>query len=94
MSACSDYLEAQLLLLKPKIVVSMGNISTQWLFKTKMRITKLRGNWLDWRGIKLFPMFHPSYLLRNSTRDKGGPKDLTWHDIQALKIALEELKRN
>ncbi len=82
--ACSEFLEAQLLLLRPKIVVAMGNISTQWLFKTKAGITKLRGQWLDWRGIKLFPMFHPSYLLRDPSRDKNSPKYLTWLDIREL----------
>ncbi len=82
--ACSEFLEAQLLLLRPKIVVTMGNVPTQWLFKTKAGITKLRGQWLDWRGIKLFPMFHPSYLLRDPSRDKNSPKYLTWLDIREL----------
>ena len=91
MLACSEYIEAQLLLLRPKIVVAMGNISAQWLLKSKQGITKLRGQWLDWRGIKLFPMFHPSYLLRNASRAKGGPKDLTWQDIRALKAKIDEI---
>ncbi|MBR6900460.1 MAG: uracil-DNA glycosylase [Synergistaceae bacterium] len=91
MLACSEYIEAQLLLLHPQIVVTMGNISTQWLLKTKQGITSLRGQWLNWRGIKLFPMFHPSYLLRNASRAKGSPKDLTWQDIRALKAKIDEL---
>ncbi|MBQ7558984.1 MAG: uracil-DNA glycosylase [Synergistaceae bacterium] len=91
MLACSEYIEAQLLLLRPKIVVAMGNISAQWLLKSKQGITKLRGQWLDWRGIKLFPMFHPSYLLRNASRAKGSPKDLTWQDIKALKLKIDEI---
>ncbi len=91
MLACNEYIEAQLLLLRPKIVVAMGSISAQWLLKSKQGITKLRGQWLDWRGIKLFPMFHPSYLLRNASRAKGSPKDLTWQDIKALKLKIDEL---
>lgn len=91
MLACNEYIEAQLLLLHPKIVVAMGSISAQWLLKSKQGITKLRGQWLDWRGIKLFPMFHPSYLLRNASRAKGSPKDLTWQDIKALKLKIDEL---
>ncbi|MBQ6774908.1 MAG: uracil-DNA glycosylase [Synergistaceae bacterium] len=92
--ACNEHLEAQLLLLHPQIIVTMGNVPTQWLTKSKLGITKMRGQWLEWRGIKLFPMFHPSYLLRNETRAKGGPKDLTWHDIRALKAKIDELERS
>ena len=87
--ACSDYLEAQLLLLRPKIVVTMGNVPTQWLFKTQVGITKIHGQWLNWRGIELYPMFHPSYLLRNSSTEKGSPKYLTWLDVQALKKKID-----
>ena len=89
--ACSDFLEAQMLLLHPKIIVTLGNISTKWLLKTSKGITSLRGQWFDWRGIKLFPMFHPSYLLRDPSRAKGSPKDLTWQDIRALKAKIDEI---
>ena len=92
--ACSEYLEAQLLLLRPEIVVSMGNISTKWLLKTSQGITNLRGQWLDWRGIKLFPMFHPSYLLRNDSSQPGSPKYQTWTDVKALKAKIDEIKNS
>ena len=91
-SACSEYLEAQLLLLRPKVVVTMGNVPTQWLFKTQLGITKLRGKWFPWRGIELFPMFHPSYLLRNSSNEIGSPKYLTWQDVQALRKKIDSLR--
>ena len=91
-AACNEFLEAQLLLLHPDIVVTLGNVPTQWLLKTTQGITGLRGQWVDWRGIKLFPMFHPSYLLRNDSRAKGSPKDLTWHDVRALKAKIDSLK--
>lgn len=91
MLKCSDFLEAQLLLLRPRIVVCLGNVPLKWLLKTGEGITKLRGRWLDWRGIQLFPMFHPSYLLRNDSRAPGSPKALTWQDVQALKSRLDEI---
>ena len=91
-AACNEFLEAQLLLLHPEIVVTLGNVPTQWLLKTTQGITAIRGQWIDWRGIKLFPMFHPSYLLRNESRAKGSPKDLTWHDIRALKAKIDSLQ--
>ena len=93
MAACSEHLEAQLALLHPDIVVTMGNISTKWLTKTKRGITSLRGRWQEWRGIDLLPMLHPSYLLRTeSDKSKTGPKYLTWQDVQSLKAKLDSLQ--
>ena len=93
MAACNEHLEAQLALLHPDIVVTMGATSTQWLMKTKQGITSLRGKWQKWRGIDLLPMFHPSYLLRTE-RDKSetGPKFLTWKDVEALAAKLKSLQ--
>ena len=88
---CNDYLEAQILLLRPKIIVTLGNIATKWLLKVDKGITALRGQWFDWRKIKVFPMFHPSYLLRDQSRKTGSPKYLTWQDIQALKAKIDEI---
>ena len=89
MMKCGDFLEAQLFLLRPKIIVCLGNTPTKWILKTTEGITALRGRWFEWRGIDVLPMFHPSYLLRNDSRKKGSPKDLTWQDIQQLKGRLD-----
>lgn len=91
MLACSEYLEAQLLLLKPSVIVSMGRISTRWLLKASEGIGQLRGKWIDWRGIKLLPMFHPSYLLRCETMGDKTPKYLTWNDVRALRTELDKI---
>lgn len=91
MEACKEHLEAQLLLLHPDIVVTLGRFSTQWLFaNTKTSITNMRGKWFDWRGIQFFPMFHPSYLLH-----KGDIEllKLTYMDAHVLKNALEILRK-
>ena len=88
-----DFLEAQLLLLRPRILVCLGNTPLKWLLRTSEGITALRGRWFDWRGVQLFPMFHPSYLLRNDSRQKGSPKDLTWQDVQNLKARLDEITK-
>ncbi|MBQ6111797.1 MAG: uracil-DNA glycosylase, partial [Synergistaceae bacterium] len=90
--ACRNFLEAQLLLLHPDIVVTLGNVPTQALLNTKQGITNLRGKWIDWRGIKLFPMFHPSYLLRNESRAVESPRYLMWQDVKDLKAKIDELK--
>jgi DNA polymerase len=94
MEACWPYLEAQIFHLKPKIVVTLGNAPTQLLLETQEGITKIRGQFFPWKnGIELFPMFHPSYLLRNPSKEKGSPKYLTWKDIQLVKARLHE-RRN
>ena len=92
-AACSEFLEAQLLLLHPDIIVTMGNVPTQWLLKTKQGITKMRGQWIEWRGVKVFPMFHPSYLLRDQSTHEGSPKYKTWQDVKALKAKIDEINK-
>jgi DNA polymerase len=93
MMRCGDWLEAQLLLLRPKILVCLGGTAAKWILKTTEGITALRGRWIAWRGIEVFPMFHPSYLLRDESRRKGSPRELTWQDIQTLKERLEHYEK-
>lgn len=89
---CLPYLETQIALINPKIIVTLGNVPTQFLLEATQGITKLRGQWFDWLGeIKIFPMFHPSYLCRNESTAPGSPKARTWQDIKTLKEAMDEL---
>ncbi|GHF92883.1 uracil-DNA glycosylase [Deinococcus piscis] len=87
---CTElWLDRQLALLRPKVIVTMGNTPTRHLLGTAQGITRLRGQWHPYRlpsgaMAALMPMFHPAYLLRNDTRVKGGPKSLTWADIQEV----------
>ncbi|WP_261664485.1 uracil-DNA glycosylase family protein [Deinococcus sp. Marseille-Q6407] len=88
---CTDlWLNRQLALLRPRVIVTMGNTPTRHLLGTQQGITRMRGQWhpytLPGSGATaaLMPMFHPAYLLRNDTRVKGGPKSLTWEDIQEV----------
>ncbi len=84
-AACEPFLRKQILSIKPKVIVTLGNVPTQTLLKTKDGITKLRGKWRVFEGIPLMPTFHPAYLLRN-------PKDkaLVWEDIQRVMTKLEK----
>lgn len=81
----------QIKLVRPQVIVPLGNVPTQWFLDTKEGITKLRGRWADWHGVRVLPLYHPAYLLRNPTREAGGPKWLTWQDMRVLKAALDEL---
>ena len=83
---CSVYLEAQIAAVNPSTIVTLGNSATQFLLDTTEGITSLRGKFYEWRGeIKIFPMYHPSYLLRYPSKEKGSPKHQTWQDIKKIK---------
>ncbi|MFC4455972.1 uracil-DNA glycosylase [Deinococcus sonorensis] len=91
----SLWLEPQLQLLRPRAIIALGNTPTQYLLQTRQGITRLRGRWQRYTqrdglwSAPLMPMFHPAYLLRNDTRAPGGPKSLTWRDIQEVRRVLD-----
>ena len=93
--ACEDWLLEQIRLIQPQIIITLGNVPTQWALGTTLGITKTRGTWTEFKKlsapIPLLPMFHPAYLLRNAVRTTGGPKWLTWQDIKAVKEKLGQL---
>jgi DNA polymerase len=94
MALCFPYLEAQIAIVNPSLIVTLGSTSTGFLLETKESISKLRGKWFEWRGgKKIFPMFHPSFLLRYDSRSPGSPKYLTWMDIQEVKRVYDLLKQ-
>lgn len=84
--ACREYLDRQIEILKPRIIIVCGNIALNSLLPDERGITRARGKWFEGPyGAKMIPMFHPSYLLRNDSREKGSPKWLTWQDIKEVK---------
>ena len=90
--ACKEYLEAQIEILQPKIIIVCGNIALNSLLPNERGITRARGKWFDGPfGAKMIPMFHPSYLRRNDSREKGSPKWLTWQDIKEVKRVYDTL---
>lgn len=81
---CLPFVKRQIAIINPKVIVCLGKISAQTLLRSKVTISKLRGNFFSYNDIPVMPTFHPAYLLRN-------PKDkwLTWEDMQKV---LEKLK--
>ncbi|HEX2385583.1 MAG TPA: uracil-DNA glycosylase family protein, partial [Candidatus Binatia bacterium] len=65
-------------------IVALGRFAVQCLLRSKQPITRLRGQWHEYEGIRLMPTFHPAYLLRNP-----GDKKLVWEDIQKVIEALK-----
>ncbi|MBE2199689.1 MAG: uracil-DNA glycosylase [Anaerolinea sp.] len=84
------YLLEIIRLVDPSIILLTGNVATQSLLGLT-GITKLRGEWHEWHGRYVMPIFHPSYLLRNPVRTPGSPKSLTWQDIQEVRRKYDEL---
>ncbi|MBS3967864.1 MAG: uracil-DNA glycosylase [Truepera sp.] len=90
-AASEPLLLRQLELLRPQIIATLGNVPTQYFLKTTEGITKTRGKWFEWHSVRIMPLFHPAYLLRNPSREHGSPKWLMWQDMKLLKEALDSL---
>jgi DNA polymerase len=86
---CLPFLQRHLALLRPRIVVTLGALSTHALTGTDTGIRKLRGKWRTLAGLepppRLLPMLHPAYLLRTP-----GAKREMWQDLIMLKKAIDE----
>ncbi|MFC6590762.1 uracil-DNA glycosylase [Deinococcus lacus] len=92
-TTCTElWLRTELELLQPRLILTLGNTPTQLLLGTRQGISELRGTWhpyaLPGRAAAVLPMFHPAYLLRQDSPRPGGPKSLTWQDIQAAARVL------
>lgn len=89
LQACREYLDTQLQLIKPKIILLCGATAVKSFIDTKLPISKIRGEWFDGPfGSKMMPIFHPSYLLRNHSLEEGKPRWLMDRDIEKVKAEL------
>jgi len=92
MEACRVYLEAQIQLIRPKLILLAGATAVRGVLGTKEPISKIRGQWFDGPfESKIMPIFHPSYLLRNESKEPGSPKWLMWQDIQEVRKSMDVL---
>ena len=87
---CLPFIQRQIELVNPDVLVTLGNPSTQTLLSTREGIIKTRGRWFDYdtgtRVIRALATFHPAYLLRSPSY-----KRLAWQDLRAIAKALAEL---
>lgn len=77
-------------LINPRIILLTGNVACQSVLK-KTGITSLRGQWTQSGERWIMPIFHPSYLLRNPSREPGSPKAQMWDDIREVRRKYDEL---
>lgn len=77
-------------LIDPKIMLLTGNVASYSILR-KTGITSLRGKWSESQGRWIMPIFHPSYLLRNPSKEPGSPKAQMWDDIREVRRKYDEL---
>ena len=89
---CKPFIERQIELVAPDILVCLGGPSSQTLLDQKVGILTMRGRWFDYqagsRSIRAVATLHPAYLLR-----QPGSKRLAWADLLSIKVALDALSR-
>lgn len=78
-AACSPFLERQIASIRPDFICALGTFAAQTLLGTNTPISKIRGRFYTYRGVKLIPTYHPAYLLRNPEKKRE-----VWQDIQKL----------
>ncbi len=84
-AACQPFLRRQVEIIGPSVLVALGTFAAQTLLGLRTPISRLRGHWYDYHGIKLMPTLHPAYLLRNPN-----DKKLVWTDIKMVLAELEK----
>lgn len=87
LSVFTPYLHRELAIVRPKVVIAFGNTPTRALLNTKKGITSVRGEFHDYRGMKLMPTFNPAYLLRDPTKKRE-----VWEDMKQVRDLLATFK--
>jgi len=83
MAACSEFLDRQIELIGPRVIVALGRVAARRLTGTDKPMGALRGRWTSYLGIPLMPMFHPAYLLRNELAKRAA-----WDDLKSVRQRL------
>ncbi len=78
-ATCSPFLDRQLKAIRPEFICALGKFAAQYLSGTDQAISRLRGRFFEYRGIRVMPTYHPAYLLRNPVE-----KRLVWSDMKRL----------
>lgn len=87
-SMCKPFLLREIAAVQPEVIVVLGNTAMRNLLDIKQGITRVRGQFLDYHGVKVMPTFHPAYLLRDPSK-----KQETWQDLKKVRDYLETTPR-
>ena len=80
---CIPFLQQQIETIKPKVIVCLGAVAYKNLLQTEEGISRVRGQWLEYKNIKVMPTYHPAYLLRNPEAKKP-----VWEDMKKVRDFL------
>ena len=83
-AACKPFLEREIAAAQPEVIVVLGNTALRNLLDTREGITRARGRFHDYKGIKVMPTFHPAYLLRDPSKKRE-----TWEDLKKVRDYLD-----
>ena len=83
LDACRPFIRRQVELIQPKVIVTLGRFGLQSLTGQSYAISSVRGQWLEYDGIRLMPTYHPAYLLRNPAAKKE-----VWSDMKKVMAEL------
>jgi uracil-DNA glycosylase family 4 len=78
-NTCFQFLDRQIAAIRPDFICALGSVAAQTLLNTDVPISRLRGRFHDYKGIKLLPTYHPAYLLRNPEKKRD-----VWEDMKML----------
>ncbi len=87
-ATCKPFLMREIAVVRPRVIVVMGNTAMKNLLGTKEGITKLRGIFQDYHGVKVMPTFHPAYLLRDPSKKRE-----TWEDMKKVRDYLKGISQ-
>lgn len=87
-SMCKPFLLREIASVQPEVIVVLGNTAMRNLLDLKQGITKVRGQFQDYQGVKVMPTFHPAYLLRDPSKKKE-----TWEDLKKVRDYLDSTRK-
>ena len=87
-SMCKPFLLREIAAVQPDVIVVLGNTAMRNLLDIKQGITRVRGQFQDYRGVKVMPTFHPAYLLRDPSKKKE-----TWEDLKKVRDYLDSTRK-
>ncbi len=80
---CRPFLDRQIKAVAPKVICALGSVATKVLLDTDQAVSRLRGRFHEYAGIKVMPTYHPAYLLREPDQ-----KRLVWDDVKKIMALL------
>jgi DNA polymerase len=85
-AACTPYLLRQIEIVRPRVIVTLGLPATKYMLDdARLTMGRVRGQWREWRGIRLMPTYHPAYILRQYTPQV---RAVVWDDLKAVLTEL------